>query len=150
MRSSLIVIPTLLLVLGCGLLGGKSPVAKEQLDADIAKQTVNVDGGEWMFAVDDIRCFEVVDKDVKTTDTTAEIPVMIGSFWEMTLTSGKQIYPTVLGRMVMHYKKNGDKWEFERADPSLLMKRHMDIDDFRQFAPMQAQLCRYHRFEKKK
>lgn len=150
MRSLFIVVPTLLLVLGCGLLGGKPPVAKEQLDTDIAKQTVNADGGEWIFAADDIRCFEVVDKDVKKTETTLELPVMVGSFWEMTLSSGKQIYPTVLGRMVMQYKKNGEKWEFERVDPSMLMKRNMDIDDFRQFAPIQAQLCRYHRYEKKK
>lgn len=69
MKSVLIVVPALFLVLGCGLLGGKPPIAKEQIDADIAKQTVQADGGEWMFAVDDIRCFEVVEKDVKKTDS---------------------------------------------------------------------------------
>lgn len=96
----------LLAVFGCGLLGKKG-IPNEQINADLDGKTVKFNGGkdQWYFSHDYERCFLVNDKETKLTDSNADVLVSVSSWYQSDIT---KIYTTVIGDMLMHYRKDGE------------------------------------------
>ncbi len=144
-----IVASCLFLIAGCSMLS-KTSVPKEQIDADIAKNVVDTQEGtekKWVFEADDQRCFSVVDSESKSTDTGADVMVSVSSYQEMSLGGDKKML-TVFGKMLMKYKKNGDKWTLEGIQPKDLISKNLGMDQFSQWLDIQMPNCKYNRFVK--
>ena len=140
----------LLLVLGCGMLSKKTSVPKEQIDADIAKKVVDTQEGtekKWVFEADDQRCFSVVDGESKATDAGADVMVNVSSYQDMSM-GGDQKVITVFGKMLMKYKKNGDKWTLDSIEPKDLITKTLTMDQFKQWLDIQMPNCKYSRYTK--
>ena len=140
----------MLLVLGCRMLSPKTSVPKEQIDADIAKKVVDTQEGtekKWVFEADDQRCFSIVDGESKATDAGADVMVNVSSYQEMSI-GGDTTIITVFGKMLMKYKKNGDKWTLDTIEPKDLITKTLTMDQFKRWLDIQMPNCKYSRYVK--
>ena len=139
----------LLILAGCGMLA-KPSVPKEQIDADIAKNVVDTQEGtekKWVFEADDQRCFSLVDNESKSTEGGADVMVNVSSYQDMSMDGDKKVI-TVFGKMLMKYKKNGDKWALESIQGKDLITKTLTMDQFKQWLDIQMPNCKYNRFVK--
>ena len=147
-RISVLVVLTA--ILGCGMFKQQS-VPKEQIDTDIATKVVDVQEGDekkWIFEADDQRCFSVMDGESNFTDSGADVVVVVGSYQEMEL-SGNTTYMTVFGKMLLKYKRDGDKWTLQSIEPTDLISKNLKTtDQFKKWLEIQAPNCNYSRFVK--
>ena len=149
MNQKLVEHPCLFLVTACGMFG-KQVVPKEQIEADLKTQIVDVQEGQekkWIFEADNQRCFSVVDNESKFTDSNADVMVNVGSWQEMTLGS-KTTYLTVFGKMLMKYKKDKDKWVLDKIEAKDLISKNLEMDQFKKWLDIQTPLCKFSRFVK--
>ncbi|MGH7784559.1 MAG: hypothetical protein ACREO5_12045, partial [Candidatus Binatia bacterium] len=119
-------------------------------DADIAKNVVDTQEGpekKWVFEADDQRCFSVVDKESKSSDAGAEVMVSVSSYQDMSMDGDKKML-TVFGKMLMKYKKSGDKWTLDSIQPKDLITKSLEMDQFKQWLDIQMPNCKYSRFVK--
>lgn len=130
---------------GCGLLGSKT-IPKEQINADIANRSVKgKDGTDWTFKFDSERCFVVNDDESQITTSNADISVTVSSWRESG--SGKyQLYLTLFGKMMLHYKNDGGKWVLESIEPKDLTNKTLELEEFKSFLDIKMPLCKYFRY----
>jgi hypothetical protein len=96
---------------------------------------------------DDQRCFSVVDGESKATDAGADVMVNVSSYQDMSM-GGDQKVITVFGKMLMKYKKNGDKWTLDSIEPKDLITKTLTMDQFKQWLDIQMPNCKYSRYVK--
>jgi len=134
----------LLVVFGCGLLGKKG-VPNEQINADLNGKTVKFNGGsnQWYFSPDYERCFTVNDQESKINDSNADLSVKVSSWYQSDIT---KVYTTVIGNMLMHYRKDGDKWTLASIEPKdLKFEGFSELDDFKKFLDKHTPVCKGYR-----
>lgn len=135
----------LLVVFGCGLLGKKG-IPNEQINADLDGKTVKFNGGkdQWHFSHDSERCFVVNDKETKITDSNADVLVTVSSWYQ---TQGiTKVITTVIGNMLLHYRKDGDKWVLENIEPKdLTFEGFTETSDFEKFLDKHTPICKGYR-----
>ena len=140
----------LLMLAGCGMVGAKQSVPKEQIELDLKSKVVDVQEGsekKWVFEADDQRCFAVIEPESKVTDSTADEMVNVASYQEMTLGSNTT-YMTVFGKMLMKYKKENGKWVLDKIEPKDLMSKNLEMDQFKKWLDIQMPVCKYSRYVK--
>ena len=137
---------------GCGLLGDKG-VPKEQINEDIAKNSVKVkltslnQDTDWTFRFDSERCFSVNDVESKITDSTADISVTVSAWQEsLPIAPDPTTYYTIFGKMLLHYKKDGGKWVLESIEPKDLIYNDLNLEKFKKFVEIGQPQCRYFRY----
>ena len=134
----------LLVGFGCGLLGKKS-VPKEQINADLNGKTVkfNGDSNQWYFSSDYERCFTVNDQESKINDSNADLSVKVSSWYQSDVT---KVYFMVIGDMLMHYRKEGDKWALASIESKdLKFESSSEVDDFKKFLDKHTPVCKGYR-----
>lgn len=130
-----------LVLSSCGLMGTKG-VEKEQISTDIANRSVKLnDGTEWFFKLDSQRCFAVNDDESQITASGADISVTVSS-WKETGTGNNELYRTVFGKMLLHYKKDGGKWILESVEPQDLADKTLETEEFKKFLDIQRPVCK--------
>ena len=135
----------LLVVFGCGLLGKKKVVPNEQINADLNGKTVKFDGGsnQWYFSQDYERCFTVNDQESKINDSNADLSVKVSSWYQSDIT---KVYTTVIGDLLMHYRKDGDKWALTSIESKdLKFEGFSELDDFKKFLDSHTPVCKGYR-----
>lgn len=143
----LIAILCLLLVSGCGLIGGGSP-SREQIEADIKRQPLNVKVAngtiEWDFnpkSYKPLTCFAVDAGESKITASNAELSATVAS-WSAVQITNKWFYSTLYGKMLMRYKKEGDKWILDNAEQqNFTFEKPKNSEDFEKFVERAMPLC---------
>lgn len=143
----LIAVLCLFLVSGCGLFGNDSP-SREQIEADIKRQPlkVKVANGtvEWDFnprSYKPLSCFSINTGESKITATNADLSVTVAS-WSAVQITNKSFYSTLYGKMLMRYKKEGDKWILENAEPlNLTFEKPTNLEDFEKFVQRAMPIC---------
>lgn len=114
----LIAIVCFLLSGGCGLKSSQSSVPQKQIEDDIKSQPIKTKTRIWDLNdknVKSISCFSVNKDESKTSASNADLSVTVASMEQLNL--NKMFYYTLYGKMLMHYKKDGDKWVLEKAEP---------------------------------
>jgi len=133
----------LLMLSLCGLMGKKG-VPKEQVNADLAEKTISVKGPndteeQWRFKDDSYRCFAPSDTPSKITESDDVIPINVSA---IRLVDGEDT-PVLFGEIVLHYKKDADKWVLESIEPKDVRTNVLTGDAFSKFLDMQKPLCNY-------
>jgi hypothetical protein len=145
---TLIIASVTLIFAGCGILT-RSIVPKEQLNNDLADKTIKVKharSGEvdWDFKKDNFRCFAPSGEKDTVTDTTADISLNVSS---IVTTSDTGPTPVMFGKIVLHYKKDGDKWKLQSIEPKDTITNVIDGDKFTSYINQQMPLCNYFKYE---
>lgn len=148
MQQKLILSLFLLITLGCGMLS-RSIVPKEQLNADLADKIIKVKrarGGEvdWDFKNDNFRCFAPSGEKDTVTDTTADISLNVSS---IVTSHGSGAAPIMFGKILLHYKKDGDKWKLQSIEPKDTITNEITGDQFTKYINEQMPLCNYFKYE---
>lgn len=138
-------------LIGCGLLGSKG-VPKEQVNSDLAVSKIKAQLGsdtsqqtDWDFKDDSYRCFAPVDNETKIADTTADMMMNVSA-----IRLNKSEDTSVLfGKMLLHYKKDGDKWKLESIEPKDVRTNEITGDAFSKFLDLQMPLCNYFKYKAK-
>lgn len=127
----------------CGLLGNKG-VPKAQVNNDIGGQTITVKDPngidqQWSFKDDTYRCFAPGDTPAEITETEDVFPIKISS---IRIASGEET-PVLFGEVVLHYKKNDDKWVLDKIEPKDVRTNALTGDAFSKYLDLQMPLCNY-------
>lgn len=127
----------------CGFLGKKG-VPKEQVNADLGDRTIAVkDAGDieqqWRFKDDSYRCFAPSDTPGTMTESENVIPINVSS---IRLVEGEET-PVLFGEIVLHYKKDDDKWVLDRIEPKDVRTKALTGDAFSKYLDLQMPLCNY-------
>jgi hypothetical protein len=127
----------------CGLLGKKG-VPKEQVNSDLGERTISVKDAndieqEWRFKEDSYRCFAPSDTPAKITESEDVIPINVSS---VRLAEGEET-PVLFGEIVLHYKKDNDKWVLDSIEPKDVRTRALTGDAFSKYLDLQMPLCKY-------
>ncbi len=128
-----------LLISGCGLFS-KSEVPRDQVDADIKRQTLEVKFGdetvEWEFdnkLIKPLTCFAINTDGSKISELNADLSVTVASWRHVTI-QDKPFYSTVYGKMLMRYGKEGDRWILENAEPQdITLEKPENGEAFKKF-----------------
>ncbi len=136
-----------LVLMACGLLDSKSDsVSKEQINSDIGNHTVKVTGdNEWSFKGDSARCFEVVEQGSEISDSNANVLVTVAAWRESKIGDRVLFYPTIFGRMMLNYKKEGENWVLENIDPKDLTTKNLETEEFKEWIDITTPTCKYFR-----
>jgi predicted small lipoprotein YifL len=141
--SVLILAMCLTLLSGCGLLGNKG-VPKEQINSDLAGKTIKVRSplGEssWDFKDDYIRCFALTPNETKTTESNVDTVIDVSSMKYPTWTGVSEV---MFGKILLRYKKDGDKWTLESIEPKDASTNNLEGEKAVEFAKLSAPLCNY-------
>ena len=150
-RNGLTLVVCLLVCSGCGLSGliGKKGVTNEQINVDISNKKVKITEGAyasdhtWYFSPKDERCFVVNENESKIADSSADLSITISSWRFIPLrdVGPDDKYGTVLGKMLLHYKKDGEKWVLENLEPKELIYKDLDMDQWKKFLEITAPNC---------
>jgi hypothetical protein len=140
----------LLMLSFCGLLGKKG-VPKEQVNADLAGRTISVKDAsdieqQWSFKEDSYRCFAPSETPSKITESEDTIPINVSA---VRLVSGEET-PVLFGEIVLHYKKDDDKWVLESIEPKDVRTKALTGDAFSKFLDLQMPLCNYFKYRSEK
>ena len=140
----------LLLLSFCGLMGKKG-VPKEQVNADLAERTISVKDAsdieqQWTFKEDSYRCFAPSETPSKITESEDTIPINVSA---VRLVSGEET-PVLFGEIVLHYKKDDDKWVLESIEPKDVRTKALTGDAFSKFLDLQMPLCNYFKYRSEK
>lgn len=140
----------LLLLSFCGLMGKKG-VPKEQVNADLAQRTISVKDAsdieqQWTFKEDSYRCFAPSETPSKITESEDTIPINVSA---VRLVSGEET-PVLFGEIVLHYKKDDDKWVLESIEPKDVRTKALTGDAFSKFLDLQMPLCNYFKYRSDK
>jgi hypothetical protein len=144
----------LALVLGCGIIGG-TRVPNEQIDQDLAKVNAKYPAYttelEWMFLFVTRRCFSINKDESQFTDTGAKISLTVAAWRENSSyndpimrsnLSDLKPFETIFGKLLFHYKKDGDKWVFERFEqPGKMVKTDVDAENLKKFIDIAKPQC---------
>src|SRR5438046_849572 len=138
----------LLIFAGCGMLS-RSLVPKEQLNGDLADKTIKVrhtKKGEvdWDFKKDNFRCFAPSGEKDAVTENTADISLNVSS---IVTSNGSGPAPVMFGKLLLHYKKDGDKWKLQSIEPKDALSNEIDGDKFDTYINKQMPLCNYFKYE---
>jgi hypothetical protein len=132
-----------LLLSGCSLVNTQSLVPRKQIEDDIKSQTIKTKTRSWDFNDKDFKpvsCFAVNNDESKTTASNADLSVTVASMQQVNL--NKMFYYTLYGKMLMHYKKDGDKWILEKAEPQdFTSEETTSAEDFAKFQQKVAPIC---------
>jgi hypothetical protein len=140
----------LLLLSFCGLMGKKG-VPKEQVNADLAERTISVKDAsdteqQWSFKEDSYRCFAPSETPSKITESEDTIPINVSA---VRLVSGEET-PVLFGEIVLHYKKDDDKWVLESIEPKDVRTKALTGDAFSKYLDLQMPLCNYFKYRSEK
>ena len=140
----------LLMLSFCGLMGKKG-VPKEQVNADLAERTISVKDAsdteqQWSFKEDSYRCFAPSETPSKITESEDTIPINVSA---VRLVSGEET-PVLFGEIVLHYKKDDDKWVLESIEPKDVRTKALTGDAFSKFLDLQMPLCNYFKYRSDK
>lgn len=146
-KMGLIAIICFLSVIGCGFLSVKS-VPQKQIEDDLKRQPLKFKTAngtsEWDFndkSLKPILCFAVNTDESKISASNAELSVTVAS-WENIKIKDIWFYSTLYGKMLMRYKKEGDKWVLENAEPQdFTMEQPKSSEDFEKFVQRATPLC---------
>jgi hypothetical protein len=132
-----------LLLTFCGLLGKKG-VPKEQVNTDLGERTITVKDAsdieqQWSFKDDSYRCFAPSDTPNTITETDDIIPINVSS---IRLVEGEET-PVLFGEIVLHYKKDNDKWVLNSIEPKDVRTKALTGDAFTKYLDLQMPLCKY-------
>lgn len=142
--NTIILAICLLSLSGCGLMGKKG-VPNEQINADLSRKMVKFNGGkdEWLFSDENERCFTVKDDESKITDSNADVSTTVSSWRQSDLT---KVFFTVLGNLVLHYKKDGGKWVLESIEPKdATAASFTEQEEFKKFLDKHTPVCKGYR-----
>lgn len=132
-----------LLVGGCGLKGSQSSVPQNQIEDDIKSQPIKTKTRIWDFNPRDfkpISCFAVNQDESKISASNADLSVTVASMQKVNL--NKMFYYTLYGKMLMHYKKDGDKWVLEKAEPQDFTSEETESsEEFEKFQQRVMPIC---------
>jgi predicted small lipoprotein YifL len=144
--SVLILAMCLSLLSGCGLLGNQG-VPKEQINSDLMGKTIKVRSAlgqsDWIFKDDYIRCFAPSPKETKTTDSNADMVIDISSMKYPTPSGASDV---MFGKILLRYKKNGDKWTLESVEPKDASTNLLEGEKAIEFARRSAPLCSHFKY----
>jgi hypothetical protein len=123
---------------------GKKGVPKEQVNADLAGRTISVKDGsdieqQWSFKDDSYRCFAPSDTPSKITESEDVIPINISA---IRLVEGEET-PVLFGEIVLHYKKDNDKWVLDNIESKEVRTKALTGDAFSKYLDLQMPLCNY-------
>jgi hypothetical protein len=140
----------LLMLSFCGLMGKKG-VPKEQVNADLSERTISVKDAsdteqQWSFKEDSYRCFAPSESPSKITESEDTIPINVSA---VRLVSGEET-PVLFGEIVLHYKKNDDKWVLESIEPKDVRTKALTGDAFSKYLDLQMPLCNYFKYRSDK
>ena len=140
----------LLMLSFCGLMGKKG-VPKEQVNADLAERTISVKDAsdieqQWTFKEDSYRCFAPSETPSKITESEDTIPINVSA---VRLVSGEET-PVLFGEIVLHYKKDNDKWVLESIEPKDVRTKALTGDAFSKYLDLQMPLCNYFKYRSEK
>ena len=148
MTERLILAFCLLMLWGCGLLGGQGG-PKEQLNGDIDGKTIKAQRAnnmesttEWNFKDDSLRCFAPVDGETKITESNADVTLNISAV----RLSGSSDTPTLFGKILLHYKKDNGKWVLDNIEPKDVRTNEISGDAFSKYVDLQMPLCNYFKY----
>lgn len=127
----------------CGFLGKKG-VPKEQVNADLGDRTIAVKDAsdieqQWRFKDDSYRCFAPSETPGTMTESENVIPINVSS---IRLVEGEET-PVLFGEIVLHYKKDDDKWVLDRIEPKDVRTKALTGDAFSKYLDLQMPLCNY-------
>ena len=152
MRINLIVTLCAFALSGCGLLGGKG-VPKEQINSDLAGKTIKVRNvayssqTDWSFKDDFIRCFSPTPDETKTTESNVDMMLDISSMKYPSSTGASDV---MFGKVLLRYKKDGDKWTLESIEPKDAATNTLEGDKAIEFAKRSSSLCSYFKYRDEK
>ena len=149
-HSLLVLALSLLMLSGCSLFG-KKRVPKAQVNADLGESTINAKGPDdteqqWQFKDDSYRCFAPSETPDNVTESEAVIPINISS---IRLADGDST-PVLFGEIVLHYKKEDDKWVLESIEPKDVRTNALTGDGFSKFLDLQKPLCNFFKYRAEK
>ena len=78
------------------------------------------------------------------TDTTADISLNVSSIITSNSSGGA---PIMFGKILLHYKKDGDKWKLQSIEPKDTITNVIDGDKFTSYINQQMPLCNYFKYE---
>ena len=127
----------------CGFLGKKG-VPKEQVNSDLGARTISVKDAndteqQWSFKDDSYRCFAPSNTPSKITESEDVIPINVSS---VRLVEGEET-PVLFGEIVLHYKKDNDKWVLDSIEPKDVRTKALTGDAFSKYLDLQMPLCNY-------
>jgi predicted small lipoprotein YifL len=129
------------LLSGCGLLGNKG-VPKEQINSDLTGKTIKVRSAfgqsDWDFKDDFIRCFAPTPNETKTTDSNVDTVIDISSMKYPTSSGASDV---MFGKVLLRYKKDGDKWTLESIEPKDVSSNRLEGEKSIEFAKLSSPLC---------
>lgn len=134
---------------GCSKLttkAGSDRVPNEQINADIATQIVNAEGGDdWNFSKDSMRCFKLYEAQSTISDTEANLSVLVAAAQgDMNAKLGTGVtLDTAFGGLRLLYKKKGDSWVLEKASPDKLSRKRLSEEGISTFFEISAPVCSY-------
>ncbi|HVF30275.1 MAG TPA: hypothetical protein VNA22_04860 [Pyrinomonadaceae bacterium] len=134
---------SLVCVLGCGLFG-ENKIENVVINSDLDKQQLNITEGvsrTWDFSRDQSRCFQVTDG--KYTGDTAQLTLTVASYYESEAVGGSVF--TVFGKVLMHYKRDGNTWKLEKAESKELIQKILEGAEFTKFLDIAAPVCQGYR-----
>lgn len=151
MKTKMVLVLWLLMLNGCGLLR-VTVVPREQINADIADKTIKARNPnslerqtEWSFKEDSFRCFAPSGDETKVTESTADISINLSSM--KLLSSGNT--PILFGKILLHYKKDNDKWKLESIEPKDVITNDLTSEAFSKYVNLQQPLCNYFKYDPK-
>jgi hypothetical protein len=123
---------------------GKKGVPKEQVNTDLGERTITVKDAsdieqQWSFKDDSYRCFAPSDTPNTITETDDIIPINVSS---IRLVEGEET-PVLFGEIVLHYKKDNDKWVLNSIEPKDVRTKALTGDAFTKYLDLQMPLCKY-------
>lgn len=134
------------LLSGCGLMADKC-VPKEQVNSDLAGKTIKVRSAsgqsDWNFKDDYIRCFAPLPNETKTTESGADAVVDISSMKYPTESGASDV---MFGKILLRYKKDGDKWTLESVEPKDASTNRLEGDKAIEFARLSSSLCSHFKY----
>ena len=145
-RTQSVACVTLLLCVSLLSACGANKVPNEQIDTDLGNQSLKVEGlpDTWAFNADTDRCFAIAEGNY--SEGKAVITIHVASSQmdgqeNMRMEDVKAI-KTLLGDVVLNYKKESGKWILEKADSKSLRAKPISVADWKvTFIPIQLSLC---------
>jgi len=143
----LIVAICFLLISGC-VLTKNDDVPQKQIEADIERQPLKIKRSngivDWDFnpkSYKPLSCFAVNKDESKISSSNAELSVTVAS-WQKSTIQDRSFYNTLYGKMLMRYKKDGDKWVLENAEQKEFTWESPDYpEDYDKFVQKAMPLC---------
>lgn len=129
----------LLMMGGCGMLGGGSKISNEQISSDLATKTLS---GKNDKSLDlsgkySSHCFQVTDS--KFSGNTADIKLFLSA---TEIETGGDDVKVVIGDVGLTYKKDGEKWTLDKVDSKDLDIKTFSVEEaISKFAPLAKPIC---------